>query len=578
MVALSFYYFQRSPAANADEDKVLPNLPEDIQPIAVPTQTPSPTPTPSPSPTPTPLQPTPTPTPPTECEYMRGDIIDLGFSETTLEGYNKIFQRTGEAVGLNCLDKMIQKAIDDCQSSYPTSTSFGIKHHDDCLAWEFAGFMMPDWAQAHSYSRWVQKVGPQSNGAVCDYLHNADMGYCPAGSPVGFGLKSPFCTPCGAGHFYFAKDPANPDMCKVVQPDPSKAVCGTFSLNYWHSTPLSLVWSEEEPEMTVTFNRFPLDPRRPDLWHVWQASDVLPLVVYDPQHQGRITSAEQLFGPWTFGGQRFAALNASAAHPQPWQNGYEALATLDANGNGRIDGDELKPLALWFDKNQNGLSEEGEVTPLAQTGVAELSYGPVERDSRGNLFVKAGYQRVVDGQQRAGKSIDWVTNSAPSQFDLLSEYLAPARSGNKEMAGQLDSPIPKKTDDVAAPVTPDYLGGAWNWVVVGEKENNARGYFLLMDRSDGIIGYSLMETAFRKKGAAELNSYGTMFMLTGKKSQDPDGHLRLSFKLSGNDPEVVSEGMLSADRKTMEGKTTVRTGKSGATQKAVSYRWLARRR
>jgi len=74
-------------------------------------------------------------------------------------------------------------------------------------------------------------------------------------------------------------------------------------------------------------------------------------LVHDPQRSGRVTSALQLFGSVTFW--------------MFWGNGYEALASLDDDHDGVLRGRELDGLALWRDGNSNGLSERGEVRPLA---------------------------------------------------------------------------------------------------------------------------------------------------------------------------------------------------------------------
>jgi hypothetical protein len=82
-------------------------------------------------------------------------------------------------------------------------------------------------------------------------------------------------------------------------------------------------------------------------------------LVYDKAGKGEITSALQLFGNVTF--WLF------------WDNGYQALATLDDNADGLINGAELMHLAIWRDVNGNGISEPGEVKPLAEYGITALS-------------------------------------------------------------------------------------------------------------------------------------------------------------------------------------------------------------
>ena len=82
-------------------------------------------------------------------------------------------------------------------------------------------------------------------------------------------------------------------------------------------------------------------------------------LVYDMRGRGEITSGLQLFGSvtfWCF-----------------WQHGYEPLAALDNNGDGRLVGKELAHLALWHDANCDGRSDPGEVRSLAAHGIVALS-------------------------------------------------------------------------------------------------------------------------------------------------------------------------------------------------------------
>jgi hypothetical protein len=90
----------------------------------------------------------------------------------------------------------------------------------------------------------------------------------------------------------------------------------------------------------------------------WLSRDAAWLV-YDQKQTGRVTSALQLFGNVTF--WLF------------WENGYQALATLDDNADGQLTGTELRHLALWRDANANGISEAGEVTPVSAAGIVALS-------------------------------------------------------------------------------------------------------------------------------------------------------------------------------------------------------------
>jgi hypothetical protein len=90
----------------------------------------------------------------------------------------------------------------------------------------------------------------------------------------------------------------------------------------------------------------------------WLTTDAAWLV-HDHRGTGQITSALQLFGNVTFWAF--------------WENGYHALRAMDDDGDGEISGREREGLALWHDRNSNGLSDRGEVRPLTAWGIASLS-------------------------------------------------------------------------------------------------------------------------------------------------------------------------------------------------------------
>ena len=82
-------------------------------------------------------------------------------------------------------------------------------------------------------------------------------------------------------------------------------------------------------------------------------------LVYDADGSGKVTSALQMFGNVTF--WLF------------WDNGYQAMQSLDDNRDGMLAGQELQKLAIWRDANSNGVSDPGEVRPLAEWGIVKLS-------------------------------------------------------------------------------------------------------------------------------------------------------------------------------------------------------------
>lgn len=116
-------------------------------------------------------------------------------------------------------------------------------------------------------------------------------------------------------------------------------------------------------------------------------------LVYDADDSGHITSGLQLFGGvsfWVF-----------------WNNGYEALAALDNNSDGELRGEELRHLALWQDTNSDGVSDVGEVKPLAAWGIIAISCRSQTHRS-GIPFQSRGVS-FRDGTTRP--SYDWIAPS-----------------------------------------------------------------------------------------------------------------------------------------------------------------------
>ena len=128
------------------------------------------------------------------------------------------------------------------------------------------------------------------------------------------------------------------------------------------------------PEKTVNF---PLRGYGPAGRWQWVRPDTA-LLVWNPSGSGHIASGAQLFGGYTW--ELF------------WKSGYDALAVLDADGDGVLRGDELRGLAVWFDRDSDGVSGPGEVVPISALGVTELATraltmeGPHPMNPRGVTF------------------------------------------------------------------------------------------------------------------------------------------------------------------------------------------------
>ncbi|HXC38589.1 MAG TPA: hypothetical protein VN667_06555 [Burkholderiales bacterium] len=82
-------------------------------------------------------------------------------------------------------------------------------------------------------------------------------------------------------------------------------------------------------------------PAKP--WHTWFATPAMTPLVYLPSYlpgKKAQIEAKELLGNGFQGRQ--------------WRNAFEALASLDADGNGVIEGDEMRDLYVWTDFQRNG--------------------------------------------------------------------------------------------------------------------------------------------------------------------------------------------------------------------------------
>lgn len=56
-----------------------------------------------------------------------------------------------------------------------------------------------------------------------------------------------------------------------------------------------------------------------------------------------------------------------------YDSGWQQLAILDVNKDGKVAGDELKGLAVWQDKNGDAIANAGELTTVQDLGIREIS-------------------------------------------------------------------------------------------------------------------------------------------------------------------------------------------------------------
>jgi hypothetical protein len=117
------------------------------------------------------------------------------------------------------------------------------------------------------------------------------------------------------------------------------------------------------------------------------------ILVWDPEGTGQIGSGRQLFG--------------SATWSMFWSDGYAALAALDDDGDGWLAGKELAGLAAWRDSDGDGVSDPGEVRPLARLGITRVA-------ARGARWIDGVFCHPAGIERRDGSVLptyDWMPRS-----------------------------------------------------------------------------------------------------------------------------------------------------------------------
>ncbi|MCE9523907.1 MAG: hypothetical protein K8S25_15930 [Alphaproteobacteria bacterium] len=112
-------------------------------------------------------------------------------------------------------------------------------------------------------------------------------------------------------------------------------------------------------------------------------------LIWDPKARAQVTSGFQMFGSVTW--------------VASWDNGFMALGALDDDGDGAISGRELDGVSLWHDANNNGISDAGEVLPVAAFDIVALDYAHERVDDE--RWVSATGVTFANGQTRP--TYDW---------------------------------------------------------------------------------------------------------------------------------------------------------------------------
>ena len=119
------------------------------------------------------------------------------------------------------------------------------------------------------------------------------------------------------------------------------------------------------------------------------------LLALDKNNNGKIDNGNELFGNHTISNTAYGYTDKKAT------NGYEALKAYDLNGDNVIDEkDEIfNKLKIWKDKNSNGITDEGELSSLADNNIKsiDLNYKEITIDENSNTIKQSSKVTLKDG-------------------------------------------------------------------------------------------------------------------------------------------------------------------------------------
>jgi len=138
------------------------------------------------------------------------------------------------------------------------------------------------------------------------------------------------------------------------------------------------------------------------------------LLVMDRDGNGTIDTGKELFGDQTIlnNGQRAS-------------NGFQALADLDSNTDGKIDINDTaySQLKIWQDADGDGYTSEGELKTLSDAGIASINTGYTNSttvDSNGNAHKQVGTFTRADGTVASATDVWFKMDKA---YTIANEWL-----------------------------------------------------------------------------------------------------------------------------------------------------------
>ena len=499
-----------------------------------------------------------------QCTYSTLEMVDYEKLKSNAKYYGS-FDSTGLLNAFQpptpteaCLKKIVDEAHAQCGKDIKVMMSGMCRYLDSIYKAQGkeCNFSADDCAYGYIITKFMNKKAESNyTGNTTGAIYNPNVG----------GLKA-----------YFDKD------CNQIYPqhDTSK-LCEELYFSMLAS-PISLILDDTNIDNVNSISEFPLDIKQKG-YVIWKASSKTPLLVYDPMFTNSVKDATQLFGSWTFGGKasQLASSSNSKINNNPWNDGFEALGTLDTNLDGEISGKELEPIALWFDKNQNGISEEGEVQRAISYGVEKLYFKNAQKSLDGTkITLEKGYSLTKESN-KTYKLVDWKSNIFSTQSEALAELNARIAFNSTLFPNNI-------TGDAASFLKPEHrekiFSGNWNWKlskILNKSSNDKRnmGSLVLTDNADSVIGVSvnMHEVSINKPSAdiAGVNQVATANIIaankyTNKETNDPEISFTLGDIKSRHTKTIIKAKKVN-NSVTLFGESSEFSGND----KIISYTWIA---
>ena len=384
------------------------------------------------------------------------------------------------------------------------------------------------------------------------------------------------------------------ENCNYVPWDNDKQLCGFAGVSW---SPISLIWDDSAPlEQGMTVAKFSLAADRPNAFSLWKASDKAPLLVFDPYKTGKVSSSRQLFGNYAFGGvtKKVASFNNEKLGPT-WTNGFEALALLDRDKNGRVSGVELDGVYLWFDADRDAEVDAGELRDIKEEGVISLFYKDVKNVSGSkDMIAQVGFERKVNGKIVRGAAVDWYSKVFSSRFEAVNALAAMFLDNDGTHADAVNKSIngikeihagswphdPMRFTPREVKAHSEDLSGFWVWQLKESGGNEHPGVFAFDESSSEVVGYSVIESML-EKGQGKKSAVSVL-PAKGSVAVNEQGERVFTFETFSpkSHGKATSVARLTNNGHTLIGSTTqtFESDRNGETVSAtVNYEWFARK-